>query len=196
MGQTTRIFLAGLAGGVAMMVLSTVLHLSPLGWIGWGNVPNEAPVRAAMTGSIGQAGGLYSFPAIDRQAKDMGAAMKAYDAETKLGPSGLLVYRPAGKDLDMVGSLMKEFGKTLVVAIVAAFLLAETSPLLGYGARAGFVAAIGGIAALATNYSYRAWYGFPADYTATQIGMDFLTWIAGALVIATLVKPRARPPIA
>ena len=198
MSQTTRIFLAGFLGGVVMMIWMTVAHMvSPLGQIGFQNLPNDDAARGALSASMGSKPGMYGFPAMDMQlaAKDMGASMKAYEEKSRTGPSGFVIYHPAGQALNMGASAVQEFGKLWIVATIAAFLLAEASALLGYGARVGFVAAIGAIASMSTNVSYRAWYGFPGDYTAAAIFMEFVGYVAGGLVIAWLVKPRPVPPV-
>lgn len=194
MGTTTRIFLAGLLGGVIMMVWLTVAHMvSPLGAVGFDNMLNDDATRAALTASMGDRPGMYGFPAVDTASKDMGASMKAYQDKTRTGPSGFLIYHPAGKATNMGAGALQEFLKLWVVATIAAFLLAEASAQLGYGARVGFVAAIGAVASLSTNVSYRAWYGFPGDYTAAAIFMEFVGYVLGGLVLAALVRPPARP---
>lgn len=195
MTQTARIFIAGLLGGLVMMVWVSVAHLSPLGQIGCKNLPGADAIRAGLGSAVGAKPGLYFFPAMDMAAKDSAKAMADYTAAAKTGPSGFVLYRPAGEDVSMTGAALQEFGKLVVVATISAFLLAEASARLGYGARVGFVVAIGTVATLTTNASHHAWYGFPGDYIAAQIGMDIMGFILGGLVIAWLVKPRAAPPV-
>ncbi len=69
--MTKRIVLAGLAGGVAMFVWTSVAHLVlPLGEAGVQQIDNDAPVLSALQASLGQKSGLYFFP-------NMGVAMDA-----------------------------------------------------------------------------------------------------------------------
>ena len=198
MNTTTRIFLAGFLGGVVMLIWLTVAHMvSPLGQVGFDNMPNDEVTRPALAASMGARPGMYGFPAMDMQlaAKDMGASMKAYEEKTRAGPSGFVIYHPAGQPLNMGMGALQEFLKLWVVATIAAFLLAEASTQLSYGARVGFVAAIGAIASLSTNVSYRAWYGFPGDYTAAAIFMEFVGYVLGGLVLAWFARAPAKPPV-
>jgi hypothetical protein len=59
----------------------------------------------------------------------------------------------------------------------------------GYRKRVGFIALIGAGAALTTNLSYWNWYSFPGSYTLAYGGIEWLGYIAAALVIAA-VLPR------
>ena len=62
---TTRIFLAGVLGAVAMFVWTFVAHeLLPLGEAGISEIPNEDEVLAAMKSNIGKKPGLYFFPGL------------------------------------------------------------------------------------------------------------------------------------
>jgi hypothetical protein len=74
--------------------------------------------------------------------------------------------------------------------LLAVFLLSRTA-LTGFGARVGFVAVVGVIAALATNVSYWNWYGFPGNYTAVYMLMQFVNFVVVGLVAVPLMKPKA-----
>ena len=61
--MTKRIILAGVLGGIAMFIWTSIAHMAlPLGEAGVSEIPNEATVLAAMQTSIGQQSGLTSFP--------------------------------------------------------------------------------------------------------------------------------------
>jgi len=47
--MTMRVVIAGILGGIAMFIWSTIAHVvTPLGQAGISQIPNEAPVIAAM----------------------------------------------------------------------------------------------------------------------------------------------------
>ena len=191
MSNTIRILLAGLLGGVVMMVWMTVAHMaSPLATVGYDNMPKDDATRSALAASMGDRPGLYGFPAMNMSSKDMGASMMAYEEKTRTGPSGFVVYHPAGKAQNMAASALTEFLKLWVVATIAAALLFRAAASLpAYLARVGFVGGIGLVAGLSTNVSYLAWYGFPGSYTAAAIFMDVVAYGLGGLVLAALIKP-------
>lgn len=185
-----RIGVAGLLGAVAMFLWTAIAHMAtPLGYTGFSQMPNEAPVLSALQASAGPKGGLYIYPYADPSTMSSKAGRDAYAAKTRANPSGMLLYRPPGQDGGMTpATLIQEFLKQLVVCLIAAFLVAEVK-LSKYWERAGFVAAIGVVAALETNASYRIWYGFPGDYTAAQIVISFLSYVFAGLAIAAWLKP-------
>ena len=60
-----RIFLAGVLGGIAMFVWTSIAHMAlPLGEAGINEIPNESAVLGAMQSSIGDKTGLYIFPGL------------------------------------------------------------------------------------------------------------------------------------
>jgi peptidoglycan/LPS O-acetylase OafA/YrhL len=89
-----------------------------------------------------------------------------------------------------MGSLLSvEFVTELIAAFLAVFLLAQTR-LASYAARVAFVTVIGIIAAISTNVSYWNWYGFPGDYTAAYIFIQFVGFLCVGLVAAWVLKNR------
>ena len=183
-----RIVIAGIVGGIAMFVWTSIAHIAlPLGQVGFSQIPNEKPVLSAMQNSIGSRSGLYFFPWTDMKSSD---AMAQVEAKMKTNPSGLLVYHPPGAAGMTTQMLIIEFIKEVVVSLIAAFLLAQTI-LLSYAARAGFVALTGLAAGLTTNVSYWNWYGFPADYTSAYSAIEIIGYIVAGLAIAAILKRRA-----
>ena len=119
-----RIVIAGLVGGIAMFVWTSVAHVAlPLGQIGFSQIPNEKAVVSAMQNSIGSHSGLYFFPWTDMKSSD---AMAQVEAKMKVHPSGLLVYHPPGAGGMTAQMLVIEFVKEVIVSLIAAFLLAQT----------------------------------------------------------------------
>jgi hypothetical protein len=194
--MSLRVLIAGIVGGIVMFIWSGVAHnLLGLGAMGLSTLSNEAPALAALQTATGDKDGLYMFPAMDMHAKDKGAEMKAWEAKVKAGPSGMLVYHPAGAAKEMgMSTLVSEGLKEIIVSVLAAFLLSLTA-LTRFWSRAGFVAVIGLIATLTTNPSYWIWYGFPTAYTLGYMLTEWIGYVVAGLTIAALLRPRLRVEI-
>jgi len=184
-----RIIVAGLLGGVAMFAWSSIAHMVlPLGEAGIREIPNEGELLGAMQAKLGAQSGFYMFPAMDREG-DRSAAMAAYSQKVAANPSGLLIYHPPGGQTLTPGRLVTELLTEVAEALLLAWLLAQTR-LTGYGAKLGFAAVCGVMAALATNISYWNWYGFPGSYTAAYMTTQVVGFAAAGLVIGRLLlKP-------
>lgn len=180
--MTMRVVIAGILGGIAMFIWSTIAHVAlPLGQVGFSQMPNEAAVLAAAHASNGDKDGLYFFPWIDPKDPQM---MQKSAAAMKVDPSGLLLYHAPGHGLaNMAGPLVGEFVKEILQAMIAAFLL-SLAAISTYFGRVGFVTLIGVAATVTTNVSYWLWYGFPADFTLAAMAIEIGDYIAAGLVIA------------
>jgi hypothetical protein len=184
-----RILLAALAAAVAMFVWTSIAHVAtPLGRIGFSEMPNEQAALHAMNDSIGAKPGLYIFPWTDPNDPKM---MEKYQAAAKVNPSGMLLYRGPGQSMggDMTPMMIKEFLKQFAQALIAAWIVSMIAA--SFLTRAGVVTAIGVSAAIATNVSYWNWYGFPFDYTIAQIVIEVVSAIVAGLAIAAVLRPRA-----
>ena len=63
LGETMRILLAGLLGGIAMYVWSTIAHVAtPLGTTGISTLPDEQVTMNALEATLAEQHGLYLFP--------------------------------------------------------------------------------------------------------------------------------------
>jgi hypothetical protein len=187
--MTKRVILAGLLGGVAMFLWSSVAHVAlPLGRTGIKEIPSEPAVLSAMHTSLGEAHGFYVFPAVG-QGPD---AMKQYAQKLAANPSGILIYHPPGAQALTAGQLVTEFLTELIESLLAVFLLAQTR-LSSFASRLGFVVIAGVIAALVTNVSYWNWYGFPTSYTAAYMGIQIVGFLCVGLVAAAMLKPAGAP---
>jgi hypothetical protein len=176
----TRILIAGLLGGLAMFVWTSIAHtMTPLGEAGVSAMPNEAAVTSAMTANLAGKPGLYMFPAAALQGK------------AAAGPSGLLIYGDAATEMTPA-TLVEEAVVEILEAVVAAVLLSFTV-LAGYWSRVAFVAGVGLAAVLSTNPSYWLWYRFPASYTLAAMVTDFVGYVVAGLVIAAVRRRRPVP---
>ena len=194
--MTKRILLAGVLGGVAMFIWTSIAHMAlPLGEAGISEIPNEAAVLSAMQTSLGDKSGLYFYPGPGlgpnptREAKH--EAMKQMEEKLKTNPTGILIYHPPGTPFAMGRLLGTEFATELLESILAVFLLAQTS-IATFAGRFGFVFVAGILAAIATNVSYWNWYGFPTVYTASYMSIQIIGFICVGLVAGLVLNRGTR----
>ena len=177
-----RILVAGLVGGIAMFIWSAIAHIAlPLGRVGLSDLPNQAPIIAALQAGLGTKSGLYIFPsmvAADGSAISMGG----YDKLLKTSPQGLIVYQPPGGSALNPRQLLCEFLLELVEATIAAFML-RYAAIRGFPSRLGYITLIGVAAVITTNGSYWNWYGFPLAYTLAYAFTQLMGYVvAGAMI--------------
>src|SRR5437868_4444790 len=187
-----RTLLAGILGGVAMFLWSSLAHDGlPLGRIGVSEIPNEQTALAALHTSIGEQHGLYLFPGFGvkpgASREQQKAAMQQYPQKLAANASGFLVYHPPGATLSFGKLLTVEFLTELVQAILVVLLLAQTR-IASFGGRVGFVTTAGVLAAIATNIPYWNWYGFPSNYTVAYMSIEIIGFFVVGLVAAAVMR--------
>lgn len=187
--MTKRILLTGLLGGVAMFVWSSIAHMAlPLGEAGVKQIENEQPLLTSMQSTI-SAPGLYIFPGMTP-----GLTQEQYQQKIASGASGLLVYLPK-RDFVFGKLLAVEFGTEVLQALIAAYLLSLTR-LRSFSGCLGLYAALGLLAAVATNIPYWNWYAFPTVYTAAYGFTQWVGYIAAGLVAAAMKVREPQPAAA
>jgi len=176
-----RVLLAGILGGIAMFVWSSIAHLAtPLASEGISVLPDEQVTINSFAASLGERHGLFLFPT-------MGTATAT---GAKSGPTGFLVYHPHGAYALNPRTLITEFITEVIESLIAAFLVSMAA-IASYGTRVGFVALVGLAAAITTNIPYWNWYGFPGRYTAGYALTELIAYVVAGLVIAWLVPKKA-----
>ncbi len=187
-----RVILAGIVGGIGMFIWSFIAHdVLPLGREGIKELPNESAAIAGLQEGTGDQRGLYLFPGLGLGPNPTHAqqseAMKNMNDKLAKSPSGLLMYYPAGREMNMGQLLGVEFATECLEALLALFLLSQTV-LAGFGKKFGFIFLAGILAAIATNVSYWNWYGFPKHY----VGAYILTQVVGFAVVGLVGAPLVR----
>jgi hypothetical protein len=188
--MSTRIFFAGILGGIVMFIWSFIAHeVLPIGEMGIKQMPNEDAITSALQTNLGDNPGFYIFPSggftpgATREQKE--AAMKKAEEQMAAGAAGVLIYRPK-RIFNFPKRLGIEFATEVLESLLAVFLLAQTG-IRGFGGKVGFVLTAGILAAIATNVPYMNWYGFPkiycVGYMTTQIVGFLLVGIIAALVL-------------
>ena len=189
-----RVFLAAIVGGIAMFFWSYIAHdVLPLGEAGLKQMPNEAAGIAGLQTGTGDQRGLYLFglglsekPTVAEKQ----TAMKEMNDRFAKSPSGLLVYYPAGRQMNIGRLLGVEFATEFAEAFLVLFLLSQTV-LAGFVQKFGFVFVAGILAAIATNISYWNWYGFPKHYIAAYMLIQVVGFAVVGLVAAPLVPTKS-----
>jgi len=193
MNTTTRIFLAGLLGAIAMFAWTAIAHMAlPLGEAGVQNTMDDEALLAAMKANVKDKDGLYTFPSMglgpNATHAEQSAAMEKYGEKLEKNPAGFFLYHPAGsRPMNMGKFLTIEFVTELVEALLAVWLLAQTR-IVTFGGRIGFVTTAGILAALATNVSYWNWWGFPGAYTASYMFIQIVGFFLVGVVAAIMFR--------
>jgi hypothetical protein len=190
-----RILLAGILGGIAMFIWTSIAHMAlPLGEAGINEIPNESAVLSAMQSSIGDKTGLYIFPGLgvgkNATRQEKSEAMKQMQQKIAANPSGILMYHPPGRPFAFGKSLVIEFSTEVLQAILVIWLLVHTR-IGSFGGRVGFVLIAGILAAVTTNVSYWNWYDFPGVYTASYILIEIVGFLLVGIVAALLLRKRS-----
>jgi hypothetical protein len=180
-----RVWLAGVLGGLAMFVWSSIAHMAtPLGTTGITQMADDQPLLAVLQQHGGNASVLVMYPNLGTGPD----AMTEYAQKLATSPSGLLLYHPAGQGRVFSARLLIiEFVTEVIEATLAAWLLAQAR-LERYTLRVAVVAAVGVIAATATNVPYWNWYGFPGSYTAASMFVQIVGFVAVGLVAARVLR--------
>ena len=190
-----KIALAGILGGIALFVWESVAHMAlPLGEAGLKGVDNEEVVAQELKANIREPG-FYFFPAPDHTPGMSPEQHREADRKTQerwnAGPSGILIFHPAGMGDHFVRQMCTQFGADVLAMLLSAILLSWATGLGGYGGRALFVTLIGLIPTLAVEIPLWNWYGLPTVYTLAQFTVHLVGFAAGGLAVAALVRPGA-----
>src|SRR5437588_8794905 len=192
--MSTRIFLAGILGGIVMFIWNFVAHdLLPLGEMGVREIPNEDAVTSALQTNLADKSGFYIFPSGGLTPGATGeqkqAAMKKAEEQMAAGAAGVLVYRPK-RIFNFPKRLGIEFVTEVIESLLAVFLLAQTG-IRGFGGKVGFVLTVGILASIVTNVPYANWYGFPKMFTLAQMVMTVVGYLLIGIVAGLLVRKPA-----
>lgn len=87
----------------------------------------------------------------------------------------------------MAMPLVIQYLTQLVVALLATFLLLQTSGL-SYGSRVVFVTVIGVIVFVGGHVEEWNWWSFSNAYMAMQFGAIVIGWVLAALVISRVIR--------
>lgn len=108
------------------------------------------------------------------------------------GTIAMIHFAPNGGNPLAPVTWIVSFVHFVLTTLMASLLLVFALPVLeSYGRRAGFVFAVAAFGIVAFRFTDPAWYRLPWDYFL-YVGLYLITgWLAAALVIAAIVRPRA-----
>ena len=161
-----RIFVAGLLGALVLFLWSFVAHMTlPIGEMGMKTATNQEAAIAALQASADSGAGVYMLPGMEPEQWRDEAAMSAFVEKYKASPSAFVVYQPnPNPSLSTMGpALAKQFASSLVVTLLAAWILAIGG--FSFGQRVAAGTAMGVIAWFLVSVPYWNWYCVPLDFT-------------------------------
>jgi hypothetical protein len=181
-----RTVLAGVLGGVAAFLWSSISHMVlPLGEAGVRSLPNERPVLETLRREVPESG-LYLYPGIDPAASP--EAQEEWNERYRTGPNGILVFHPVGGEFGFPRRLLVEFLTNVLGGVLAASVLARGPLSLGRGALLG--SALGFFAWSAISLSYWNWYDFPDSFVLAEGADQAIGWLVAGAVIAKVAGDR------
>lgn len=188
-----RVILAGILGGILVFNWGFVAHMVlPLGEMGVHMLPDEAAVVGSIRSAVKEPG-FYYFPGMEHGQKASESEQKAWLEKAKQGPIGVLIVHPQGGEGVTPRTLLTELGTNTVSSLLAALVLAAAGAGVGYWKRVGIVTLLGIFAFVTVVAPYWNWYGFPADFVASEAIEHVVGWFIGGLAIAAIVRtPRIK----
>ncbi|MBI1830636.1 MAG: hypothetical protein HYR84_04210 [Planctomycetes bacterium] len=194
-----RVLLAGLVGGILVFGAGAFNHMMlDLEGRAFQQFAKDDEVRAFITKQDLKPG-LYRFPGIadgfdkmsgDDRTKEMERFSKRY----KEGPSGLVVIAPTGEEPMGPQQLIAEFVTNVLAALIAAWIVANTSVGTSYFIRWVVVLNLGLFTWLCTSASYGIWYRFPVAFIQDGLFGSLIEWGVAGLAIAAIASQPDEPP--
>ena len=129
--------------------------------------------------------GLPSGATKEQQAE----AGKKWNEKYLAGPRGILIYHPEGEQALSPKQLGLQLGDEILAGLVVAILLAQATALKGYAGRVGLVTLMGLLPFFIVNFPYWNWYGFPSNFTVSELVDKLITFFVAGLVLGAIVKP-------
>lgn len=178
----------GIVGGIILFVWSFLAWvLLPLHEPALHQITNEDAAILALQPLLNEKA-VYIFPKNPGTSSDK-AAMDAWEAKLKRGPSGLIVYDPSGSDPMMPGQMIIGLVLDILSAwLVCWFLIRSTAFNASFVSRVAYCGMFGLFVSLFSHLMNWNWMGFPVDFTSRLIIDSLLGWIIAGLGISAVVK--------
>lgn len=182
------VVLAALVAAVVDFVWGGVSHLALIKGVGFSALPAEDAVIASLRGAV-SADGLYAFPAPDFSGQSTPDERARWEAKFKAGPTGMLIYHPAGSDPFSPAKLVLQLLAALAAGAIVAFVLSRLAA--STAVRVAVSALLGAFSVLAVSTLYWNWYGFPDAFFVAQAFDQIVGWTLAGSAAAWLLRPRA-----
>lgn len=186
-----RMILAAILGGIALFVWGAVAHMAlHLGDAQIRDVPAaQAELRAALRASIHEHG-IYGVPDHHAFMRGEPGAEERFTAESKEGPYALMVVKPDGMPLMSPMQLVRELATSILLALIATFLIVVAGGLSGPVARIVFCMLLALFGLFQTEVRFWNWYLFPNDFTVIQFVDKLVGGAILGIVIHLVLKKR------
>jgi hypothetical protein len=187
MATRRRLLVAWLAGTLSIYVWGALSHMVLQKGAGFSRIPDEQRVVTTLQGSLA-ADGLYFFPGPDFSGRATPEETAAWERRFLAGPTGMIVYHPAGS--------LPVSGRKLVVQLLADMIAAAVAVHVARRMRGNVWAnALGvgllGVFAIASVATiYWNWYGFPQAFFVAQCIDMIAGWSLTGVAIAAIVTGR------
>ncbi|MFT3923308.1 MAG: hypothetical protein QM778_12310 [Myxococcales bacterium] len=175
---------ASLMGALVMFAWGAFAHMLLLKGAGFARLDQEDAVITELARDIGREG-LYFFPSLDFERTSTPAENAAWEAKFARGPTGLVLFHPAGDAPVSLRKLTRQFLSEWLAALVVVWVLSLV--VAPYWKRVLLTGALGAFACLSVSALYWTWYGFPTAFFLAQCVDKVLGWtLAGALIARRL----------
>src|SRR5215813_10830974 len=118
----TKLSIATLAGAATIFVWGGASHMVLLKGIGFSRMSNEDQILSTLRTSLTHEG-LYFFPSIDLRGQPSAEERAAWEARFRAGPTGMIIYHPAGDTPVSLKKLSVQFLSDVVASGIVAYVL-------------------------------------------------------------------------
>ncbi len=191
-----KILGAGLVGGLVVFLWGFVSHMVlPVGEMGIRSMPVNSPLLETMKGNLAEEG-LYMFPGKEEGRTPSEAEEAVWATKYRLGPTGLLLYDPDGRDTVSPRLLGIELATDVAAASLLAYLLIAITGSTGAQIRLAkqlrVALAAGVFAWISISVPHWNWYGFPCAFILAELIDQVVGWTLAVLAISYLWRRSER----
>lgn len=161
-----RVLVAGLIGGIVLFFWGFLAHMVlPIGEMGFKVASGQDAAIAAVQATATAGEGVYLLPGMAPETWRDESARTAFVEKYQASPFAFVVYQPEGNtaSTDMAPNLVKQFVSVTLVAVLAAWLMAQGP--FRFGRRVLIGTVVGLASWLAVSVPFWNWYRFPLDFT-------------------------------
>jgi hypothetical protein len=185
-----KILFAGLVGGLVVFVWGAFSHMVlPVGEMGLKSMPVNSPLLDAMKANLTEEG-LYFFPGREAGREQTEAEDAVWATKYRMGPTGLLLLHPEGREPMSVGQLAVELATDVAAALLLAWLLSQLAAAAAAPPTPGRLALLSAVTGafgwISISFSHWNWYGFPAAFVLAELIDQVVAWGLAGLTVAYL----------
>lgn len=188
-----RTIIAVLAGAIAHFIwimLSWIVI--PVHTPSIKEMPQEDAVINVLRSTLNERG-VYYFPWLSMENHNKPGAMDEWTQKYRSGPTGILVYDPAGNEPFSPGWMFLSFLFDVFAIGIGVWLFKRsTAEIEGYFARSTYFGVIGILLSVAVYLQEWIHLKFPPSYVLGFCSDQIVGWLVAGLVIAAILKPE--PP--